>query len=42
MSFDSLAEVLESKHQLYLAAKRNRRVEILRDKFISQNIFSWL
>lgn len=39
MSFDSLAEDLASKERLYLAIRRNEFIDILSDRFVSEEPF---
>lgn len=42
MSFDSLAEGLAGKPELYIGVKVKERVRIISDKFVSANIFAWM
>lgn len=42
MSFDSLAEDLASKDELYLAVRRNEFVDILSDRFLSETPFLYM
>jgi len=41
ISYDSLAESLETKWPLYVAAKRNDHVQILSDDLIGTSLFAW-
>jgi hypothetical protein len=42
LSFDSLAENLPHKHELYVAARKNSFIDILNDEFLDETIFSWM
>lgn len=42
LSFDSLAEDLESKHDLYVAARKNEYIDIISENFLSENLFAWM
>jgi hypothetical protein len=41
VSYDSLAEGLEVKHELYLGVRKNEHVEIRSKHFLSDMIFDW-
>jgi Domain of unknown function (DUF4263) len=42
ITFDSLAEALDSKRELYIAAKRNEFVEILSHDVVDAGLFAWV
>ena len=42
LTFDSLGESLDTKSELYVGARRNEYVDILSEKFLSEQIFSWM
>jgi len=42
MTFDSLAENLQSKHDLYVAARRNEYIDVLSDVFLDESMFAWM
>lgn len=42
LTFDSLVEALESKHDLYVGVRKNEYIEIISDTFLDEKIFSWL
>lgn len=42
LTFDSLAENLEGKNDLYIAARRNEYIDVLSDTFLSESMFSWM
>jgi hypothetical protein len=42
LSFDSLVEGLEYKHECYVGARRNETVEIFGDRVLSSELFGWI
>jgi hypothetical protein len=42
ISYDSLAEGLQHKHELFAAVRLNDHVKILSDTLVDENIFSWV
>jgi hypothetical protein len=42
MSFDSLVEGLETKHDLYVGVRRNEYIDIISDVFLSESMFAWM
>lgn len=42
VSYDSLAEALPSKGELYLGVKKNDHIEILSERYISEELFAYL
>src|ERR1700730_67142 len=42
LTFDSLAESLHTKHDLYVGARRNEYIEIVSDVFLNESMFSWM
>lgn len=40
MSYDSLVESLHSKAELYLARRKNEHIEVLSNRFISEELFA--
>lgn len=42
LSFDSLAENIQNKSDLYVGVRKNEFIEIISDRFISDNIFVWM
>jgi hypothetical protein len=41
VSFDSLLEDLESKHDLYVGIRKNEYIEIISDAFVGESLFTW-
>jgi Domain of unknown function (DUF4263) len=42
LTFDSLAEGLEVKRELYVGARKNEYVQILSNEFVEDSIFAWM
>jgi hypothetical protein len=42
LTFDSLAEDLVAKHDLYVGVRKNEYVEIISNQFVSENMFYWM
>ena len=42
VTFDSLSEALEHKHDLYVGIRRNQFVDIQGDEIVDDNLFVWV
>lgn len=42
MTFDSLVENLESKHDLYVGVRHNEYIDIVSDVFLNESMFAWM
>lgn len=42
LSFDSLAEDIQKKSDLYIGVRKNEFIEIISDRFVSDSIFVWM
>jgi Domain of unknown function (DUF4263) len=42
MTFDSLAEGLHAKHDLYVGVRKNEYIDIVSDVFLSESMFCWM
>ena len=42
MSFDSLVEDLDNKRDLYVGVRRNEFLDIISNKFLTENMFVWM